>query len=73
MKILVANKIDIDDPEVTQEMGQELANQHGMHFYATSAKTGENVDLMFEQTATRIIEKQLIKKERELKEKAAAP
>ena len=39
-KILVANKMDVPNQEVTEEEGKALAAQHRMEFFTTSAKTG---------------------------------
>lgn len=55
MKVLVANKLDLPEQEVTMEEGQQLANHHQMEFYATSAKSGENVESMFEDIAQKVI------------------
>lgn len=48
-KILIANKCDVDPSErkVSFEQGQALANQYGIQFYETSAKTNYNVDAAF--------------------------
>ena len=55
MKILVANKMDIPNQEVSEEEGRNLAAAHKMEFYATSAKTGENVETMFEDISQKVI------------------
>lgn len=45
---LVGNKIDLcDKREVTVEEGREFALENHMEFYEVSAKTGENVELLF--------------------------
>lgn len=44
MRILVANKSDLPEQEVEAREAEELASQHNMEFYKTSAKTGENVE-----------------------------
>ena len=49
VKVLVANKCDLPNPEVTADEGQALAKKFGMQFYRTSAKTGEGVDELFTQ------------------------
>jgi Ras-related protein Rab-8A len=47
-KILVGNKCDIiDDKFVDTERGKELAEQHNMQFFETSAKNRVNVDAIF--------------------------
>lgn len=57
MKILVANKSDVVDQEVTPAEGQALADEHKMEFYTTSARTGENVETMFEDIAFKVMSK----------------
>ena len=52
LKVLVANKIDLDDEEViTEEMGQHYANENSLLFFRTSAKTGENIKECFTKIA----------------------
>ena len=63
MKILVANKIDVPNQEVSDEEGRALAQTHRMEFYTTSAKTGENVEAMFEDISQNVISRQQLKKE----------
>ena len=63
MRILVANKSDLPDQEVDIREGRELAEKHRLEFYATSAKTGENVENMFEDIAFKVMTKQQLKKE----------
>lgn len=41
--LIVGNKCDLEDREVTEEQGRELAKARKAHFCETSAKTGENV------------------------------
>ena len=56
--ILVGNKSDLEDErQVTKEEGQELADRYGILFYETSAKTGENVNEMFYDSAQTIAKK----------------
>ena len=53
--VLVGNKSDLADRrQVNTEEGQELADKYGMQFYETSAKTGENVDSIFLNSADEI-------------------
>ena len=43
-KILVGNKCDLDEKrQVSYEQGKEFADNHGMKFLETSAKTAFNV------------------------------
>lgn len=45
MKVLVGNKIDLDEErKVSREEGQALANQHKMQYFETSAKLNRNID-----------------------------
>ena len=56
--VLVGNKSDLADRRVVNtEEGQELADKYGMQFYETSAKTGENVDSIFLNSADEIARK----------------
>ena len=50
VKILVANKADIEDNiQITHENGRIYANNHGFHFFPSSALTGMNVTEIFEK------------------------
>ena len=55
---LVANKVDMEKQAVTLMEGRALANKFDLIFYEASAKTGYNVDRLFE-TLTRSICKRL--------------
>jgi len=54
--MLIGNKCDIAESArtVSTEEGQEFANKNGLTFLETSAKTAENVDRLFEESATKI-------------------
>ena len=46
--ILVANKLDLVDSNVSTTMMEAWAEEHGMDFLKTSAKTGTNIEKLFE-------------------------
>jgi len=57
---LVGNKIDLDNGvrEVSTEEGTEFAKKNNLSlFFETSAKTGQNIDLIFANLAERAIER----------------
>ena len=56
--VLVGNKSDLEDRrQVSKEEGEELAGKYGLHFYETSAKTGDNVDDIFKDSVNEIAKK----------------
>ena len=47
-KILLGNKCDVDEKRaVSTEEGQKLADEFGIQFFETSAKSGDNVENAF--------------------------
>jgi Ras-related protein Rab-8A len=47
-KVLIGNKADwLEKKVISTEQGQRLAEEYGMKFFETSAKTGENVQDTF--------------------------
>eukprot|EP00389_Voromonas_pontica_P007704 GDKH01011617.1.p1 GENE.GDKH01011617.1~~GDKH01011617.1.p1 ORF type:complete len:218 (+),score=26.91 GDKH01011617.1:88-741(+) len=51
-KVLVGNKIDLEDKRVVAtEEGQKLADEFGLVFYETSAKSNTKVDALFQTLA----------------------
>jgi Ras-related protein Rab-8A len=58
-KVLVANKCDRPDRVIDSEKGRNLAEQHGLTFFETSAKTGLNVADVFSHIARVIVNEKL--------------
>ncbi len=56
VKMLVANKIDKADREVTKEEGLKFARRHSMLFIEASAKTKEGVEIAFEELVEKILQ-----------------
>ena len=55
--VLVGNKCDLEDNRaVSREEGEQFAIENDAAFFETSAKTGENVQRMFETLITKIVE-----------------
>merc|ERR1711998_484424 len=56
--MLIGNKSDLEGRRaVSFEEGQQFANEHGLVFLETSAKTASNVEDAFINTARKIYEK----------------
>ena len=53
---LVGNKIDlVEDRVISDEEGKSLANDLNMKYFGVSAKTGENVDILFDDIVNSLI------------------
>jgi len=56
-QFLVGNKIDLNDQRiVSTQQGSTMANTKKIDFFETSAKTGENVEHLFEVVARKLLE-----------------
>ncbi len=55
--VLVGNKIDLEQRDVSKEEGEKLAQELGMTYIEASAKTGENIEDLFRMIGLKIIEK----------------
>ena len=60
--ILVANKVDREDRMVPLEAGQMVSEWHNIEYIETSAKTGENIEMMF----AKCVEAAILKEEARL-------
>jgi GTPase SAR1 family protein len=58
---IVANKIDRKDRFVPPEAGEMVRSMWNALYYETSAKTGDNIDLMFKDLVRRAIEADRLK------------
>ena len=55
LMVLVGNKSDLtDERKVSEEEGREFAEKNGLLFFETSAKTGENVKEVFQESTAEI-------------------
>ena len=55
--ILIGNKIDnIDNRVVTTQEGQGIANEYNLPFYEASAKTGDNIDIAFNDLIKKVVD-----------------
>lgn len=55
-KMLVGNKIDVDQREISRDDGFRFAKKHRTMFVETSAKTSEGVRDAFEEVVRKILE-----------------
>eukprot|EP01125_Pyxidicula_operculata_P016591 TRINITY_DN5728_c0_g1_i2.p1 TRINITY_DN5728_c0_g1~~TRINITY_DN5728_c0_g1_i2.p1 ORF type:complete len:207 (+),score=40.46 TRINITY_DN5728_c0_g1_i2:40-660(+) len=55
-KILIGNKSDKEDREITYEEGKDFADQMNMDFFETSAKDSINIDETFQSITSSILD-----------------
>lgn len=55
----MANKCDREDRVIETEKGKQLAEQHGLTFFETSAKSGKNVAEVFNHIARVIVQEKM--------------
>merc|ERR1712151_863950 len=54
--MLVANKVDLPEPQVSHQEGEEFAFANSMMFIETSAKTRQGIKQAFEEVVFKILE-----------------
>src|SRR5687768_5181288 len=70
--ILVGNKADLEkERQIETEAGQELAKKYNCPYYETSAKTGQNVENIFNELVREV--RRLKKFQMDQEEKAGKP
>jgi small GTP-binding protein len=57
--VLVGNKADLDDKQVSDQQGRLLAEDLAVKFFLTSAKTGQGISEVFESLACEIFDRRL--------------
>mmetsp|Transcript_949 Transcript_949/g.2280 ORF Transcript_949/g.2280 Transcript_949/m.2280 type:complete len:196 (+) Transcript_949:4072-4659(+) len=55
VRVLIGNKTDLANRQVSREQGEELAQKLGTKLFETSAKQNENVQEVFEYTAAQVL------------------
>lgn len=56
---ILGNKIDKEDREIPSHVGQDFAQRHDMRYLETSAKQADNVEKLFVQIASELMEVKL--------------
>jgi len=54
--MLIANKVDLSNAEVTRQEGEEFAFANSMMFIETSAKTRQGIKQAFEEVVYKILD-----------------
>eukprot|EP01083_Nonionella_stella_P161637 529707_1 len=63
-KLLMGNKCDMfDDRVISKDRGQDLADEYGIKFFETSAKTDTNVKRAFVSITTDIVQNKILTQE----------
>lgn len=57
---ILGNKIDKEDREIPSHVGQDFAQRHDMRYLETSAKQADNVEKLFVQIASELMEVKMI-------------
>jgi len=55
-KVLVGNKVDLDDRVVSKADAEKMALEHGIEYFETSAKEGINIKELMDNTKAKIYE-----------------
>ena len=55
-KIIIGNKIDIKDREISKEKAEEFANNYNCKYFEVSAKTGEGIDVALKYLIKKVLE-----------------
>ena len=66
--VLAGNKIDLEEHEVSREGAKKYAEENGMHFFETSAKTNANVTQAFTSLVAEIYARNVKKKDDNIEE-----
>ena len=53
--IIIGNKIDLPNREVTKQEASDYSREHKFHYYETSAKTGEGIDLAIRELVKKVM------------------
>lgn len=56
-KILVGNKVDLDERVVSEQDAQKLAAEYGLEYYETSAKANINITEMMQNVLAKVYDK----------------
>ena len=61
--VLVGNKKDLEnDREIEEQSGRDFADKYNLKFFETSSKTGENVNLAFEELINEVVKSNNVNK-----------